>query len=437
MLFGGVMFISVLRFMLRGWVTELYVAPKFYFSYFGFEWVKPFGEVGMYVVFGCMALSCLGIMLGAFYRFSSLGFFLTWTYVELLDVTNYLNHYYFVSIIAFLLIFVPAAKDFSLDAKWWPNSRAKMVPRWSIGVFRLQLSILYFFAGLAKVQSDWLLRAMPLKIWLPAKANLPLIGGLLKLKWVAYIFAWSGCLYDLTIPFFLMMRKTRPFAFAAVVAFHLLTWWLFPIGMFPFIMIASTLIFFPADFHLRLQKILKRILRLPTEVIHNSAAWSPKPFFGKALMLLFGLHFMIQVFMPLRSHLYDGELFWHEHGFRFSWRVMLMEKAGYAIFKVTDPRTGKSSEIVNRDYLTPNQEKMMATQPDMLLQFAHFIEQEYVAKGIPNPEVYLSAFVTLNGSGSRPFTDPKVNLCAEKEGFRKKTWLLPFESPSSDLSLRR
>ena len=124
-LFGGVMLISVLRFMLKGWVNDLYVAPKFFFSYYGFEWVKPLGELGMYAVFAVMALSCLGIALGAFYRISSITFFLTWTYVELLDVTNYLNHYYFVSIAAFLLIWVPAAHNFSLDAKWWPSKRVE------------------------------------------------------------------------------------------------------------------------------------------------------------------------------------------------------------------------------------------------------------------------------------------------------------------------
>ena len=35
---------------------------------------------------------------------------------------------------------------------------------------------------------------------------------------------------------------------------------------------------------------------------------------------------MIQVIFPLRYIFYPGELFWHEQGYRFSWRVMLMEK---------------------------------------------------------------------------------------------------------------
>ncbi len=45
---------------------------------------------------------------------------------------------------------------------------------------------------------------------------------------VAYAFSWLGCLYDLSIPFLLLYRKTRPFAYAAVIIFHILTAILFP-----------------------------------------------------------------------------------------------------------------------------------------------------------------------------------------------------------------
>ena len=204
------MLVSVLRFMLKGWVHELYVAPKFHFTYYGFEWVKPLGEVGMYTVFAVMALAALGVALGAFYRIAAPAFFLTWTYVELLDVTNYLNHYYFVSIAAFLLIFLPGNRSFSVDAWRKPEIALQGVPRWMVGAVRLQLGIVYFFAGLAKINGDWLLCAQPLKIWLASKTHLPVFGWVFKQTWTAYAFSWFGCLYDLTVPFFLLMRRARP-----------------------------------------------------------------------------------------------------------------------------------------------------------------------------------------------------------------------------------
>jgi Vitamin K-dependent gamma-carboxylase len=454
-LFGLVMCVSVLRFMANGWVDELYLKPTFFFKYYGFEWVQPLDAACMYAVFLLMVVSALGIGLGAFYRLSATTFFLTWTYVELLDVTNYLNHYYFVSIAAFLLIWVPAHRSFSVDAWRKPEIALGQVPRWVVGIFRLQLGMVYCFAGLAKVQGDWLLRAQPMRIWLPARAHFPVVGWLFGQQWVAFVFSWLGCLYDLAVPFFLLMRRVRPYAYAAVIAFHLLTWWLFPIGMFPFIMILGTLVFFPGEWHARMQGRILALFRgkaNATEAprhkgfglgamrfwwknsapLHLPQVWKPK--LGNAFLALICLHFALQVALPFRYLLYPQNLFWHEQGYRFSWRVMLIEKAGYATFHVRDPRTGRMDEVRNSDYLRPQQERMMSTQPDLILQFAHFIDAEYQRQGIPNPEVYADVYATLNGSGSRLLIDPKVDLSAEKESFWPKKFVLPFAQGSPTFS---
>ncbi|MFD2513140.1 HTTM domain-containing protein [Pontibacter locisalis] len=422
-IFGGMMLASILRFMLKGWVTELYVLPKVYFPYYGFEWVQPLGETGMYALFVLMALSASGIMLGLFYRWSATLFFLSFTYVELIDKTNYLNHYYFVSVVAFLMVLVPAQRHFSLDVLRRPHTWVSHVPRWTILILQFQLGLVYFYAGVAKLNADWLLEAMPLRYWLPAHTHLPLIGSLLDKVWVAYLFCWFGAFYDLTIPFFLSWRKSRLLAYATVIVFHVLTAVLFQIGMFPYIMIVSTLIFFSASFHESILSWLRSFVRL------NLPA---KPAFAKVtaqpmLLNLLALHFVLQVLVPWRFMLYPDKLFWTEQGYRFSWRVMLMEKTGTAFFYVQDPGTGSEVEINNRDYLTVTQEKQVATQPDMLLQFAHIIREDFKSKGIPDPRVRAEVYVSMNGRGSRLLIDPGVNLANEKESFLPKSWILPFE----------
>lgn len=433
-IFGAVMFCAVIRFMLNGWVNDLYVEPVFHFPYYGFEWIKPLSAFGMYAVFSLMALSYLFVTLGCYYRISAITAFLAFTYVELIDKSNYLNHYYFVSVVSFLLIFLPAHRYFSLDVIRKPFLKSDQVPGWTIHALKLQLAIVYMYAGLAKLNYDWLFRAMPLKIWLPANTHLPLIGGLMDFEWVAFLFSWFGAFYDLFIVFFLMNRKTRPVAYAFVILFHVMTKVLFPIGMFPYIMIFCTLIFFSEDFH-------KKVIRFfvawnpfrKRTLINDSAGRNtvPAPLFSgykKNLVIgLLGLHFVLQVLVPWRFLLYPGKLFWTEQGYRFSWRVMLMEKAGTAFFYVRDPETGRESEIMNCDYLTKNQEKMMATQPDMILQFAHFLEKEYQQKGIKNPEIRVESYVTLNGSGSRLFLDSSKDLSREKETLLAKDWILPFK----------
>src|SRR5690349_12860219 len=113
--FGLLMFFSLLRFWWRGWITTVYVQPRFHFTYWGFEWVQPLGYTGMHLLFAVLIIAALFIALGFFYRIAIVVFFLGFTYVELIDVTTYLNHYYFISLVSFIMIWLPASRDYSLD----------------------------------------------------------------------------------------------------------------------------------------------------------------------------------------------------------------------------------------------------------------------------------------------------------------------------------
>jgi hypothetical protein len=425
LVFGFVMFFSVLRFALKGWIYDQYIEPTFHFAYLGFSWVKPFSEIGMYAVFTLMAISFLCVALGLFYRVASISAFVLFTYVELLDKANYLNHYYFVSLVCFLLILVPAHRYFSLDVYRKPSLKLTHVPLWSIGVFKLQLGFVYFFAGIAKLNYEWLINANPLKIWLPAQSHLPIIGGLLSKSWVAYFASWFGAIYDLTVPFLLATKKYRPIAYFFVIVFHVSTSALFQIGVFPFVMIGATLIFFSEDFHIKILNKLEKLFQVePAEV----NAVIPLQYERKRVTTVFIVGFFaIQAVLPFRYALYPGELFWNEEGYRFSWRVMLMEKAGYTSFRIVDAKSNRSWEAKNYEHLTPNQEKMMSTQPDMILEYAHYLEEKAKEQGAESPEVYVDAFVSLNGQASRRFVNPEINLAAKSNSLKHKDWILPFE----------
>jgi hypothetical protein len=424
--FGGIMLISVVRFILRGWVTAFYIKPKFHFTFYGFDWVKIPGAMGMYIVFALVVIAAILVTLGLFYRVAILTFFLCFTYVELLDKTTYLNHYYFISVMAFLMVWVPAHRYFSLDVWRKPGLWVNTVPAWTINIFKLQLLLVYFFAGVSKLNYDWLIAAMPLKIWLPANSHLPIIGGLLTQIWVAYVASWTGALFDLLIGFLLLSKKYRKPAYAFVIIFHVATGWFFKIGMFPYIMIFVTVIFFSEKTHIRLINLLRCFL--PKRQQAAAGLYRLSPFKTSIIYAVLLLHFTMQLLLPFRYLLYRGKLYWTEEGYRFSWRVMLMEKGGTIFFHVKDPVSGRRSEIINSQYLTAFQETQMCTQPDMILQFAHFLAGEYQKKGIPNPVVTAESYVTLNGSGSKLYIDSTVNLANEREGFGVKRWVLPFQT---------
>lgn len=414
-LFGLLMMASIMRFWAYGWIEDLYILPSFYFPFV--EGIRPIPGIGMYIIFGLMALAALFVTFGLFYRYATICFFLLFTYVELIDKTNYLNHYYFISLISFLMIFIPAHKAFSLDARR-KNMEIGEVSVLYVNMLRLQMGMLYFFAGIAKINPDWLMKAQPLKMWLSANVYQPVIGPLFQYKISAYIFSWFGMLYDITIPFFLSFRKTVYIAYVFVIGFHFVTWWLFPIGMFPWIMMVITTVFFPASFHDRLLsgfKTLFRWHRVPsTRVYHASPI----------LKMMVVLFFVIQLTLPFRYLLYPGNLFWTEEGYRFSWRVMLMEKAGNATFYVKDKGQKKAFMVPNYEYLTPQQEKMMATQPDMILQYAHYLEEVYQSKGMTDPVITADVQVTLNGQPSRQYIDPSVDLTELQDTWKHKNWIL-------------
>lgn len=429
-IFGAMMLLSIVRFAIKGWIYDLYVLPTYHFTYFGFDWVKPLSELGMYGLFTVMALSAAGIMLGWYYRLSSILFFLSFTYVELIDKTNYLNHYYFVSLVSFLMIFLPAHRYFSLDVLRKPDLETSIVPAWTINIIKFQLGLVYFYAGLAKLNTAWLFDAMPLKIWLPANSGLPVLGTLFNYEWTAYAFSWFGAIYDLSIVFFLLYGATRLWAYGAVLAFHLMTAALFQIGMFPYIMILSTLVFFSHDFHQKIIESISTALRSFFRFESGKRWENPKTLRTPKPMLFFlSIYVVFQLAFPFRYLAYPGDLFWTEQGYRFSWRVMLMEKAGYTVFNVSDTESGKQEQVMNYRYLTENQEKMMSTQPDMILQFAHFLEGIYLEKGFVDPEITVESYVTLNGKRSRLFIDPSVDLTKEIDSFAHKSWVLPLNQP--------
>lgn len=423
--FGMVIAYGMARFWYFDWITKLYIEPQFHFSYLGFEWVKPLGD-WTYLLFVLCALSALGVAFGLWYRLSASLLFVSFTYIELMDKTTYLNHYYFVSMVAFILIFLPAAKALSFDAGWSKEGIERKVSRSYYLVLWALVSLVYFYAGLAKLNSDWLLDAQPLKLWLPGSYDLPLIGPWLEKEWLAYCFSWAGAAFDLSVPFLLWFRKSRPLALLFVVIFHILTRLLFPIGLFPFIMVLGAFTFLDPKFH---QNLLQRFLKIAPKSLFKAKPIGPKMTFSSSstFNVFFTLFIAFQLIWPWRYLLYPGELFWHEQGFRFSWRVMLMEKAGYTSFRVKDAQSGRSFKINNSDYLSAFQEKQMSFQPDFMLEFAHFLAEQYRLEwGHNHVEVYVESYVALNGRASQPFTDRSVDLAKEERGYSIKKWILPF-----------
>lgn len=424
-LFGLLMVISLIRFWYNGWIEKLYLLPHFHFHYLGFSWVTVPGK-WTYLLFAVCGLFALLIMVGLKYRIAVIGFFLSFTYIELMDKTTYLNHYYLVSLLAFLLIFLPAHRHFSVDAYRDKSINREYIPKWQIDALKLMTAIVYIYAGLAKLNYDWLVEALPLSIWLRDKTAIPIIGTLMDESWLHYLFSWGGAVYDMSIVFFLLWSRTRIMAFIAVLCFHLMTKLLFPIGMFPYIMIIATLVFFSSAFHSRLLNFIAGLMKLPYTDFCNGLTYKPTQLYKKVTLGILSIFFMIQLLFPLRSYLYTGNSFWTEQGYRFSWRVMLMEKTGYANFKVVDSVSGKRFYVQNEDFLSAFQQKQMSTQPDFIIEYAHYLGDHFKSQGHENLQIFVESYASLNGRRSQAYIDPEVDLLSIENSLKPKSFILPL-----------
>ncbi len=424
--FGLLMFFSILRFFLNGWIDELYIKPEYFFSYYGFEWIKPFKSPYIYFLFGICGLSALGIALGFWYRACAGIFFLSFTYIELMDKSNYLNHYYLISMLSFLFIFLPAHKAYSIDVKLKPQIFSKEIPYYMILILKLQIVSVYFFGGLCKIKYDWLILAQPLKIWLGSSSHWFLLGPIFAQEWAAYIFSWGAMLMDLSLPFLLFYKPTRIYAFFIAIIFHLLTHLLFYIGMFPFIMSACILIFFEPHFHQKILTFFKFHLFNPPQNTKNVSL--PKPFLSSIFYKLLPIFIGLQFFLPFRFLLYTGNMLWTEEGFRFAWHIMLIEKAAHLEYIIKEPQTKKQWIERPENYLTKNQVKQLSTQPDMILEFAHFLKDKYQKEG-KKVEVYADSYCSLNGRPSQVYVNPSVNLAEKKyTPFKAFDWIIPLNN---------
>jgi vitamin K-dependent gamma-carboxylase-like protein len=446
--FGAIMLWEAYRYLTNNWISRYFIEPTFYFKYYGLSWVKPWPGQGMYVHFVALAVFALCIFAGFLYRITATFFFLAFTYVFLLDQTRYLNHFYLVSLISLLLIFLPSERALSVDALLRPKIRSDTAPVWTLWLLRAQVGIAYFFGGIAKLNSDWF-HGEPMRMWLQPYLKLPLFGPLFAKEWVVYHFVIGGLLLDLLVVPFLLWRRTRPYAFIAAIIFNLLNALLFQIGIFPWFMLGATLIFFPPD---TMRRVVRWIIRafasadspavspsaqtnsVPGPTV-NSASLSAVATCDRlstrqmAVAMLLTTYLAVQAFLPLRHYAYPGNVSWTEEGHNFSWHMKLRSKRAEALFTVTHPASGRTWTIDPKEHLEARQLMKMATTPDMILQFSHYLAMQKRREGYESVEVRARVMASLNGRRPQLLVDPTADLTKERLSLLPARWILPLTEP--------
>lgn len=438
------------------------VNRPFLANYWPFRWVRPMPEELMeaWLLFTAAAGICMAI--GLFYRASSTLAWLGITYGFLLSKTTHLNHIYLMGLLLFVSMFLPAARVWSVDAFLGRVKPGPWVPRWSVWLLRFQLGVPYFFAGVQKLNYDWLVLAEPLRTYLIGEEHVPILGPYLELEPVVWAMNYLAVAFDLSIVFLLIFRRTRLLGAVLAAGFHLMNASVFAggIGVFPWMMLAVTPAFFEPDWPRRVLEDSKfrrsphawltsggallgvliapafstslEIMQLVTGGIGFATigyliaqhffekagtparAPAPEPLAPAApsrpIMALLAVWAALQILLPLRHFVIPGNTLWTMEGHRFAWRMLLVARDGQLFFDVVDPLTEEKEQLDNRQYLSPRQIATMRGRPDMVWQFAQFLADDIESRTGTRPQIYARAMLSINGRPSQPIIDPTVNL---------------------------
>jgi hypothetical protein len=417
-MFGLLLFLESVGAIFTGWVRLAMIEPTFTFSFIGFEWLQPLPGIGMYFYYLLMGVFGFMVMIGYRYRLSIIMFTLMWTAVYLMQKSFYNNHYYFLILLSGIMIFLPANRAYSLDAKRKPEIRSDSMPAWCKWIVVLQVWIVYTFASVAKLYPDWLDGTVATE-FMSRRADYPIVGAWLQQTWVHYVIIYFGILYDLLVVPLLLYKRTRIWAFFFSIFFHIFNSIVFQIGIFPYLSLAFSLFFFEpkniAGIFLKSKKVFsENIQKVPQH--------------AGLIKSVFILYLGVQLLMPLRHWVIPGDVLWTEEGHRMSWRMMLRTKSGFIKYKVVNKENGEINYINPVDSLTNKQMAALPNKPDFIWQYAQRLKKQYQKKGL-DVAVYAIGKVSVNNSPFAPLIDPKVDLAStDWSAWRHHDWILPRET---------
>ena len=371
----------------------------------------------MNVLLGLMLCCAVLITLGLLFRPACLVFGSLYLYFFLLEKSLYNNHLYLFILLSFLLSFTHADQFFSLRRISGKARKASLkIPRWELFILQLQFAIVYFYGGLVKLNYDWLVRMEPMKSMVADFPADHFLSPLVKQGFMVPFLTYGGVLFDLAIPFLLWKKSTRKWALLPIVLFHLPNSQLFgDIGIFPFIMLCATILFFETGEIPFLKKMVKKS-RQGSEVL-PSKAWAIK-------FLL--AYFVLQLLVPFRGFFLPNHMDWTSIGNRFAWRMKIQTRNLEEMkFYIQDGPTGAKQPVLDlRNLINPMQILRASEDVRCVRQIADMLAAEMKAKGMANPVVTAEVKVRWNGRPAAYTVDPAADL--SKVGyspFRRLEWV--------------
>lgn len=416
----------------------VYRDTQYLFKYRYFDWVSlpPIG--GVEIIMFVMGVSSIGVMLGWYYRVSVIVVTICFAWFFLLDSALYLNHYYLTLLFLGILCCIPANRVWSMDAK-----RLKLSPfisNWSRLWLIVQLEIVLIYAGVVKLNPDWL-QLEPLRLWMTSlSANSgPLMQMLTQDAGIALAAYGVIALHIVGAPL-LMFSRTRLPVFSVYLVFHAINATVFNIGIFPFMTAAATTLFFAPDWPVKFWSRIRRKNTDSGSIANTTAALSVPASFTVSnpmkigIIALVGTWLIVQVVLPTRPLWYAGPVAWNEAGHYLSWRMKLRDKRGTVKYVVLNKKTSAITVRDPFDYLTRRQSYKMACNPDLIWQFAKKLEELEISasldKSLTPNDISISATASCSlNTRKRQFLIQPVDLTSIERSLPRAQWVTALTEP--------
>ena len=426
--FGVIMTLQFITF--REQVPMFVDSAMFLFTYDFFHWIKPFPEPYLTGVLTLLVLNSAVFATGRFYRITAIIQFVGMFYVFHLGKALYNNHYYLFILISLLMVFVRGNAEFVLLGK-----KTHGIPRWQRILIQTQIVIVFFYGGIAKMNSEWLFHFQPIKAWLPDMLGSEIMQLITENQMVmlAAFLSYFGLLFDLVIGFLILSKRTRSIGVPLYLAFHLMNAVFFNIGLFPWFCMGALCLFVEqqtlVDF---LAGARKWLLNGKTRQARSEQTEQHSPVKHHLAKAFFFGWIFFQLVIPFRHWFIDGWVLWDERGYNFSWFMKLRTKEPRIAIKAKIGNDPADYYIELEKFLTKNQGRSIGYKPVNLVQFAHFLEAFYREKGeLEDIRIYADVTTQLHDHKPQRLVDPNVDLTSldinNDLGLSRYDWVVPFQ----------
>lgn len=418
-IFGLFMSYEMFRYLQIDLVKNAFILPKVQLEYFDFIKVMPEPVMNMLIV--VLLICSLLITFGILFRPACITLGIGYLYILLLDKSIYNNHIYLFVLLAFLLACTHADHFLSFKKAKKEKPLWTTIPRWEIFIIQLQFAIVYFYGGLAKINPEWLGRMEPISSLVNNFPDDHALAFFYSQEFQIPFLIYGGLFFDLLIPFFLWFKRTRLIALIPLFIFHVSNALVFDdIGIFPYVMICSTLIFFEPD---ELPFLKKPLVNPSRKLKAAPVAMNPSKFTFYFLMVFFCFQFLF----PFRGFFLPNNPDWSSVASKFSWHMKIQTRdIRYLAFTIQDGPENPAMEVTLNTFANPMQIMNIAADPRATVSMAKALAQEGKKRKMQNPIVKAEVLISWNGREPVYFVDPQADLSkVSYSPFAEIPWVMP------------